>query len=84
MEGVNIENIITSAVERSDLTIAHAFSAFVFMCYIDRSHPVLLCIWCIYHNSHQIIQIQLKTAIFCEKRLSLNVEENELMASLLF
>jgi hypothetical protein len=44
MEGVNIENIITSAVERSDLTIAHAFSAFVFMCYIDRSHPVLLCI----------------------------------------
>jgi hypothetical protein len=31
-----------------------------------------------------LIKYVLKTAIFCEKRISLNVEENELMASLCY
>jgi hypothetical protein len=51
---------------------------------LDRSLLGLLWIWFIYHKPHQIMTVQLKRVIFIEKRLSLNVEENELMASLCY
>jgi hypothetical protein len=38
----------------------------------------------LYHKRHQIITIQLKIIIFNEKILSLNVEENQPMASLCY
>jgi phage gp46-like protein len=40
--------------------------------------------WLIYHKRHQMITIQLKIVIFIEKRLSLNVEENQPMTSMCY
>jgi hypothetical protein len=47
-------------------------------------HKKMVILSCIYHKRHQMITIQLKIVIFIEKRLSLNVEENQPMTSMCY
>ena len=63
------------------------------LCYFEKQvkvlnwiDPIHVCyeFGLFYHKCHQIMTIQLKISIFYEKRLLLNVEENQPMASLCY